>query len=66
MEAIVFRLTLVTLSMTMTVQAQTSTNDQLAKQFMPPAFTAFKAANQGLGDRRRGSVLPIVLSSRTG
>jgi hypothetical protein len=42
--------------------AQTSTADeQIAAQFMPPAFAAFAAANTYLSDHRTTSILPVDL-----
>lgn len=47
--------------LTQLASGQTLTADQIAQQFMPPAFAAFASTHTYLADRREWSVLPIDL-----
>jgi hypothetical protein len=48
-------------AITAATQAQQTTDDQLAAQFVPPAFTAYAASHTYLNDNRTWSMLPVDL-----
>jgi len=54
-------LAIVFVSTLASAQTPTTADDQIAAQFMPPAFSAFAAANTYLSDYRTSSVLPVDL-----